>query len=244
MRDEQLLRYAKHIMLPEVDVEGQEKLLASKVLIIGLGGLGSPVSMYLAASGIGSITLADHDSIDLSNLQRQIVHKAKSIGELKTKSAKRTLQEINLDTNIRTIDSKLTTDQLNAETDRADIVVDCTDNFQARYAINDACLRTKTRLVSGAATRFEGHLMVIDPTIPNMPCYRCLYDNAVDIELNCSATGIAAPVVGTVGTLQALETIKLILGIGESLAGYLLTWDAKYMDWRKLKLPKRADCSC
>ena len=244
MRDEQLLRYAKHIMLPEVDVAGQEKLLASKVLIIGLGGLGSPVSMYLAASGIGSMTLADYDSIELSNLQRQIVHKTKSIGELKTKSAKRTLQDINLDTNIRTIDSKLTTDELNAETDRADIVVDCTDNFQARYAINDACLRTKTRLVSGAATRFEGHLMVIDPTIPNMPCYRCLYDNAVDIELNCSTTGIAAPVVGTVGTLQALETIKLILGIGESLAGYLLTWDAKYMDWRKLKLPKRADCSC
>ena len=244
MRDEQLLRYAKHIMLPEVDVAGQEKLLAAKVLVIGLGGLGSPVSMYLAASGIGSLTLADYDSVDLSNLQRQIVHKTSSIGELKTESAKQTLQDINLDTYIRTIDSKLTTEQLDSETDKADIVVYCTDNFQARYAINDACLRTKTRLVSGAAIRFEGHLMVMDPTIPNMPCYRCLYDNAVDTELNCATTGIAAPVVGAVGTLQALETIKLILGIGESLAGYLLTWDAKYMDWRKLKLPKRAHCSC
>ena len=244
MNDDQLLRYARQIMLPEIDVEGQEKLLAAKVLIVGLGGLGSPVSLYLAASGIGSLTLADFDTVDLSNLQRQIVHKTRSVGDLKTESARQTLLEINPDIEIRTIDNRLTIEQLEAETTRADVVVDCTDNFEVRYAINDACLKSKTLLVSGAAVRMEGQLMVVDPTNPEMPCYRCLYGDAGETELNCATTGIAAPVVGTVGTLQALETIKLITGFGESMAGYLLSWDAKYMDWRKLKLPKNPDCVC
>ena len=244
MNDDQLLRYARHIMLPEIDVEGQEKLLAAKVLIVGLGGLGSPVSLYLAASGIGSLTLADFDTVDLSNLQRQIVHKTSSIGDLKTQSARQTLLEINPGIEIRTIGDLLTIEQLEAETARADVVVDCTDNFEVRYAINDACLKSKTVLVSGAAVRMEGQLMVVDPTDSEMPCYRCLYSDAGETELDCATTGIVAAVVGTVGTLQALETIKLITGVGESLAGYLLTWDAKYMDWRKLKLPKNPDCIC
>ena len=244
MNDDQLLRYARHIMLPEIDVNGQEKLLASKVLVVGLGGLGSPVSLYLAASGVGSLTLADFDSVDLSNLQRQIVHKTSNIGQPKTESARQTLLNINPDIGIRTIGNRLTVEQLEAETERADVVVDCTDNFNVRYAINDACLKNKTLLVSGAAVRMEGQLMVVDPTNPDMPCYRCLYGDAGEIELNCATTGIAAPVVGTIGTLQALETLKLITGIGESLAGYLLTWDAKHMDWRKLKLPKNPDCIC
>ena len=244
MNDDQLLRYARQIMLPEIDIEGQEKLLAAKVLIVGLGGLGSPVSLYLAASGIGSLTLADFDTVDLSNLQRQIVHKTSSIGDLKTQSARQTLLEINPDIEIRTIGDQLTIEQLEAETARADVVVDCTDNFEVRYAINDACLKSKTVLVSGAAVRMEGQLMVVDPTNPEMPCYRCLYGDAGETELNCATTGIAAPVVGTVGTLQALETIKLITGFGESMAGYLLSWDAKYMDWRKLKLPKNPNCVC
>lgn len=244
MNDEQLLRYARHIMLPEIDVAGQEKLLAARVLVIGLGGLGSPVSLYLAASGIGSLTLADFDTVDLSNLQRQIVHKTSRIGDLKTESARQSLLEINPDINIRTLGERLTIAELESETALADVVVDCTDNFEVRYAINDACLKSKTRLVSGAAVRLEGQLMVIDPTNPDMPCYRCLYGDAGDVELNCATTGIAAPVVGTIGTLQALETIKLIVGIGEPLAGFLLTWDAKYMDWRKLKLPKNPDCIC
>lgn len=244
MNDEQLMRYARHIMLPDIDIEGQEKLLAAKVLVIGLGGLGSPLALYLAASGVGSLVLADFDRVDLSNLQRQIVHTTQSIGNPKPESAKKTLLEINPDCDIRTITDRLSIERLEEETALADIVVDCTDNFEVRYAINDACLKTKTPLVSGAASRMEGQLMVIDPTDPDKPCYRCLYDNTGETELNCSTTGIAAPVVGTIGTLQALETLKLIVGTGESLAGYLVTFDARYHDWRKLKLPKNPNCIC
>jgi len=229
-------------MLPDIDIEGQEKLLAARVLIIGLGGLGSPVALYLAASGVGSLTLADFDSVDLSNLQRQIIHTTASIGEPKTVSAKRQLHEVNPDIEIRLIQDRMSLEVLEDEVALADIVVDCTDNFEVRFAINDACLRQQTDLVSGAAVRLEGQLMVVDGTNKAMPCYRCLYQRASDDALNCSETGIAAPVVGTIGTLQALETLKLIVGIGESLAGYLLTFDARYMDWRKLKLPQNPDC--
>lgn len=245
MNDEQLLRYARHIMLPDIDVEGQEKLLAASVLVIGLGGLGSPVALYLAASGVGELVLADFDTVDLSNLQRQIVHTNASVGEAKPESAKKTLNAINQDTRIRTINSRLTLEQLEEEVQAAHLVLDCTDNFEVRFAINDACLRQQTDLVSGAAVRMEGQLMVVDASSPDKPCYRCLYDEASDQQLNCSETGIAAPVVGTIGTLQALEALKIIVGIGESLAGYILTFDARYMDWRKLKLPQRPDCpSC
>lgn len=229
-------------MLPDIDIDGQEKLLAARVFIIGLGGLGSPVALYLAASGVGSLTLADFDSVDLSNLQRQIVHTTASIGEPKTVSAKRQLHEVNPDIEIRLIHERMSLATLEDEVTLADIVVDCTDNFEVRFAINDACLRQQTTLVSGAAVRLEGQLMVVDSSNKDMPCYRCLYQHASDGALNCSETGIAAPVVGTIGTLQALETLKLIVGIGESLAGYLLTFDARYMDWRKLKLPQNPDC--
>lgn len=244
MNDDQLLRYARHIMLPEIDVTGQEKLLAAKVLIVGLGGLGSPVSLYLAASGVGSLVLVDFDTVEVSNLQRQIAHKTSSIGEPKTESAKQTLISINPDIKIRTINNRMGIDQLETETKVADVVVDCTDQFDTRYAINDACLKSETPLVSGAAIRMEGQLMVVDPTKPDMPCYRCLYNDSGETELNCAATGIAAPVVGAIGTLQALETIKLITGVGKSLAGFVLTWDAKYMEWRKLRLTKNPDCIC
>ena len=245
MNDEQLLRYARHIMLPDIDIEGQEKLLAAKVLVIGLGGLGSPASLYLAASGVGHLTLADFDSVDLSNLQRQIVHTTANVGSTKTDSARATLEGINPDVRIRTIAHRMSLEELEEETHLADVVVDCTDNFEVRFAINDACLRTGTRLVSGAAVRLEGQLMVVDPTEPQSPCYRCLYDEASDGALNCAETGIASPVVGTIGTLQALETLKLIAGFGEPLVGYLLTFDARYMDWRKLKLPRNPGCkSC
>lgn len=229
-------------MLPDIDIDGQERLLAAKVLVIGLGGLGSPVSLYLTASGVGSLTLADFDSVDLSNLQRQIVHSTNSIGKPKTESAKQFLLSLNPDTTIRTVSNKMNLEELEQEVAEADIVVDCTDNFEVRFAINDACLRQRTHLVSGAAVRLEGQLMVVDATNSTMPCYRCLYQDTPDVEINCSETGIAAPVVGTIGTLQALETLKMIVGIGESLAGYLLTFDALYMDWRKLKLPQNPDC--
>ena len=175
MNDEQLARYARHILLPDIDIAGQEKLLAAKVMIVGLGGLGSPVSLYLAASGIGSLVLADFDRVELSNLQRQIVHTTSSLGEPKAESAKRFLQAVNPDISIRTINDRMTLAQLEEEVAMADVVVDCTDNFEVRFAINDACLRTETRLVSGAAIRMEGQLMVVDPTQPDMPCYRCLY---------------------------------------------------------------------
>ena len=242
MRDEQLLRYARHIMLPDIDIAGQERLLAARVLVIGLGGLGSPVAMYLAASGVGNLTLADFDTVDLSNLQRQIVHRTDSVGSLKTHSARQTLLAINPDITITTIDDKLSLDRLEEEVTQTDLVMDCTDNFEVRFAINDACVRQKTTLVSGAAVRMEGQLMVIDPSEPANPCYRCLYEEASDNALNCAESGIAAPVVGTIGTLQALEAIKILTGMGTSLAGYLLTFDARQMDWHKLKLPKNEQC--
>ena len=245
MNDEQLMRYARHIMLPDIDIEGQEKLLASRVLVIGLGGLGSPVALYLAASGVGELVLADFDTVDLSNLQRQIVHNTADIGDPKPESAKRRLQAINPDIRVRTLTSRMTLEQLEQEVMVADLVVDCTDNFEVRFAINDACLRQRTNLVSGAAVRMEGQLLVVDASDPDKPCYRCLYREASDEQLNCAETGIAAPVVGVVGTLQALEALKLIVGVGEPLAGYLLTFDARHMDWRKLKLSQRPDCeSC
>ena len=242
MNDDQLLRYARHIMLPDIDVAGQEKLLSASVLIIGLGGLGSPVSMYLAASGVGELVLADFDRVDLSNLQRQIVHTTETVGELKTHSARTSLARLNPDTRIRTIDNRMTLEALEQEVASTDLVIDCTDNFEVRFAINDACLRQKKMLVSGAAVRMEGQLMVIDATDPEMPCYRCLYEEGSDAALSCAETGIVAPVVGTIGTLQALEAVKILSGIGTSLAGYLLTFDAKRMDWRKLKLPKNPSC--
>ena len=245
MNDEQLQRYARHIMLPDIDIDGQEKLLASRVFIIGLGGLGSPVALYLAASGVGELVLADFDRVDLSNLQRQIVHTTANIGAPKPESAREMLRAINPDTRVRTISSRLTPTQLEQEVAAADLVMDCTDNFEARFAINDACLRRQTNLVSGAAIRMEGQLLVVDASDPDKPCYRCLYQQAPEEQLNCAETGIAAPVVGAVGSLQALEALKLIIGIGEPLAGSLLTFDARYMDWRKLKLPQRPDCeSC
>ncbi len=243
MNDEALLRYARHIMLPDIDIEGQEKLLAASVLVIGLGGLGSPVALYLAASGVGNLTLADFDTVDLSNLQRQIVHRTASLDQLKVDSAKALMLEINPGINIATIARRLDADELLEQVKLADVVVDCTDNYAVRFNINDACLASGTPLVSGAAIRLEGQLMVIDPRVPGAPCYRCLYQDANQDGLNCAETGIAAPVVGVIGTLQALETIKLIIGIGESLAGYVLSFDAKYMDWRKLKLPRNPKCT-
>ena len=232
-------------MLPDIDIEGQEKLLAARIFIVGLGGLGSPVALYLAASGVGSLTLADFDLVDLSNLQRQIIHTTASIGEPKTVSAKRQMHGVNPDIEIRLVQRRMTMETLEDEVALADIVVDCTDNFEVRFAINDACLRQQTTLISGAAVRLEGQLMVVDAVSKDMPCYRCLYQSGSESPLDCSETGIAAPVVGAIGTLQALEALKLIVGIGQSLAGYLLTFDARYMDWRKLKLPQNPNCeSC
>mgnify|MGYP001242102665 CR=1 FL=1 len=229
-------------MLPDIDIVGQEKLIEARVLIVGLGGLGSPVALYLAASGVGSLTLADFDSVDISNLQRQILHTTESIGVPKTESARRRIFELNPDVKTRLVGQKMSLSMLEKEVVLADIVVDCTDNFEVRFAINEACLRQRTTLVTGAAIRLEGQLMVIDAENEAMPCYCCLYQSASQGALNCSETGVAAPIVGIIGALQAMETLKLIVGVGESLAGYLLTFDARFMDWRKLKLPQHPDC--
>lgn len=242
MNDDDLLRYARQLMMPEIEVAGQERLLAARVLIIGMGGLGCPAAMYLAASGVGHLAIADFDEVELSNLQRQIAHGTNDIGRMKVDSAKDTLLQLNPGIEVTTIPQRFDAESLAREVDAADVVVDATDNFQARFAINEQCVKSRTRLVVGAAIRLEGQLMVYDPQQPDAPCYRCLYQEGSDDQLNCAENGVAAPVVGTIGTLQAVETIKLIAGFGTSLAGYLLIFDAASMEWRKLKLPRNPEC--
>lgn len=241
MNDEQLLRYSRQIMLPDVDLDGQDKLLAARVLIIGLGGLGSPVAMYLAAAGVGHLTLVDFDAVDLTNLQRQIVHTTARIGMNKAASTAQTLRELNPGVKIETIEKLLATDELVAQVKLATVVVDCTDNFQTRFAINAACVAAKVPLVSGAAIRLEGQVAVFDARAETSPCYRCLYEEDSD-DLTCAANGVLAPLVGIIGSMQALETIKLICGFGSSLAGRLLLLDARHSQWRELKLPKDHNC--
>lgn len=242
MNDQQLLRYSRQIMLPDVDIEGQEKLLAARVLVIGLGGLGSPLAMYLAAAGVGELILADFDSVDLSNLQRQIAHTTDRLGELKVESARKTLQALNPDVKITCVPQVLDANTLNNYVAEADVVVDCCDNFATRFAVNAACVATKTPLVSGAAIRLEGQVAVFDNRDSDCACYRCLYDEESEENTTCAANGVLSPLVGIIGSMQALETIKLIVGFGKTLAGKLLVFDARYSQWRELKLPKDRNC--
>jgi len=241
MNDEQLLRYSRQIMLPDVDIDGQEKLLAARVLIIGLGGLGSPVAMYLAAAGVGHLMLADFDSVDLSNLQRQIVHTNARIGINKSVSAAQTLRELNPDLHIECFEELLDAENLVALVARADVVLDCTDNFSTRFAINAACVAAKVPLVSGAAIRLEGQVSIFDARDNRCPCYRCLNEEDTE-DTTCAANGVLAPVVGIIGSVQALETIKLLCGFGSGLAGRLLLLDARHLQWREIKLSKDPDC--
>lgn len=241
MNDEQLLRYSRQIMLSDIDIEGQEKLLAASVLIVGLGGLGSPVSMYLAAAGVGHLVLADFDAVDLTNLQRQIVHTTARIGDNKAASAAQTLRAINPDVGITLVEQKLDEHSLPELVAAADLVLDCTDNFAIRFALNAACVAAKVPLVSGAAIRLEGQVAVFDARFTNSACYRCLYEESSD-DLSCAANGVLAPLVGVVGSLQALEAIKLLVGFGTTLAGRLLLFDARQGQWRELKLVKDRNC--
>jgi molybdopterin-synthase adenylyltransferase len=243
MNDAQLLRYSRQIMLPQIDVAGQERLIAANVLVIGLGGLGSPIALYLAAAGVGHLMLADHDTVDLSNLQRQIVHQHGSVGRPKVESAAAAIRALNPDTRISEIHGRMEGNSLANAITRADLVLDGTDNFIARYAINDACFAAGKPLVSGAAIRMEGQVAVFDPRVPDAPCYRCLYPAGDDETLSCSENGVAAPLVGIIGTIQAMEAFKLITGIGTSLAGYVLYFDAMTMQWHKLRLRRNASCS-
>lgn len=228
-------------MLPQIDIEGQEKLLASRVLIIGLGGLGSPVAMYLAAAGVGHLVLVDDDIVELSNLQRQIAHGTKDIGLSKVVSAKQTIQDLNPEITVTCYDKRLNEKELAAEVHAADVVVDGTDNFSSRFSLNFQCVKNKTPLISGAAIRMEGQVSVFNKT-PTSPCYRCLYKDEGELDATCSNNGVLSPVVGIIGSVQATETIKIILELGESLDGKLLLFDAFQMEWRTLKLKKDPKC--
>ena len=229
-------------MLPLVGVEGQQRLAHSRVLVVGLGGLGSPVSMYLAAAGVGRLTLVDFDRVELSNLQRQIVHGTPDIGRLKVASATETLRALNPDVVVETVPRRLDDDALRAQCESADVVVDASDNFETRHAVNAASVRTRTPLVSGAAVRTEGQVAVFQPNLPDGPCYRCLYPEGEEPHETCTETGVLAPVLGIIGSIQAMETIKLLLEAGETLAGRLLLLDALRMEWRSLRLRKDPAC--
>ena len=242
MNDSELLRYSRQIMLPEIDIEGQERLGSATVLVVGLGGLGSPVAMYLAAAGIGRLILNDFDAVDLSNLQRQIVHVDASVGVPKIQSAARTLAALNPLVAVETIGERLSRGALEELLARVDLVLDASDNFATRYLVNDACWRAGKPLVSGAAIRWEGQVALFDPRRPESPCYRCLYPEGDDQALNCAENGVIAPLVGVVGAMQAMEAVKAITGVGEPLVGHVLYYDAKRADWRKFRLGKRAAC--
>ena len=242
MNDQQLLRYSRQIMLPQVDIEGQQKLLDSKVLIVGAGGLGSPASIYLAAAGIGQITIVDDDEVDLSNLQRQIAHHTDDIGTDKVISTQQTLKNINPEVKVIAIKQRLEGEQLESEIQKADIVLDCCDNFSTRFAVNAACVQYKTSLVSGAAIRFEGQVSVFTPGVNNSPCYNCLYTDSGEEMQNCAMNGVFAPVTGIVGSIQAMEAMKLIIEIGEPLTGRLLLLDGLTMQWNEMKLRQNSSC--
>jgi len=241
MNDNQLLRYSRQIMLPSVDFEGQQALLNARVLVIGLGGLGSPVTMYLAAAGIGTLAISDHDVVDLSNLQRQIIHNTTRISMKKTQSAAETLAALNPDTQIIAL-NRLSGTELRQQVDLADVVVDASDNFTTRFALNEACVSQATPLVSGAAIRMEGQVSVFRNDQPDSPCYRCLYRDEAEVAETCSENGVLAPIVGIIGSIQATETLKILLNIGQDLKGRLLVLDGAQMEWRTLKLKKDASC--
>jgi adenylyltransferase/sulfurtransferase len=242
MNDEELMRYSRQIMLPDMDIAGQEKLLAARVLIVGVGGLGSPVALYLAAAGVGTLVLVDDDDVDLSNLQRQIAHGMASIGTNKAESARTQIASINPHTHVEVVDRRPDANELLGLVRDCTLVIDATDNFNSRFQINASCWEAGVPLVSGAAIRWEGQVALFDPTDPQSPCYRCLYAEGDDAALNCSENGVIAPLVGIIGTCQALEAIKHISGVGQTLTGHVMYFDGKYAEWRKLKLSRRENC--
>ena len=244
MNDEQLLRYSRHILLPEIGIEGQEKLRAAHALIIGAGGLGSPVALYLASAGVGTLTICDGDNVDLTNLQRQIVHRIESIGTAKAASARNTLATINPEVRVNAVCERLAGAALDARVAAADVVLDCSDNFSTRHAINAACVAHKKPLVSGAAVRFDGQLAVFDMRDARSPCYQCLFPaGGDDSDMRCAVMGVFAPLVGIVGSTQAAEALKLLAGAGTSLAGRLLLLDALTMEWRSMRLKRDPACA-
>ena len=244
MNDDQLLRYSRHILLTQVGIEGQERLLGSRALVIGAGGLGSPASIYLAAAGVGHITLVDGDRVDLTNLQRQILHTTATLGEPKVESGRQMLRHFNAEVEVATVDHRIEGEALSALVARADVVLDCTDNFPTRHAINRACVRHGRPLVSGAAIRFDGQVGVFDLRDQASPCYACLFPETADPdEDRCAVMGVFAPVTGIIGTTQAAEALKLLAHVGESLNGRLLILDALGMRWREIRIKKDPGCA-
>jgi len=242
MNDDQLLRYSRQILLPQIDIVGQQKILDSHVLIIGLGGLGSPVAMYLAAAGVGHLVLVDDDRVEISNLQRQIIHTESDIDRHKVESAAASVKNINSDCQVETITTRLDKQALIVAVEQADVVVDCSDNFATRFLLNEVTQASKIPLVSGAAIRMEGQVTVYDSRQCGSACYRCIYQDEGELQQTCSESGVLSPLLGIIGSMQAVETIKLITGIGETLAGRLMIFDALSMSWQEMKL--RQDPSC
>lgn len=243
MNDNQLLRYSRHILLPQIDIAGQEKLNQSRVLIVGAGGLGSPAAIYLAASGVGNLIICDGDQVDLTNLQRQIIHNSDSIGLAKVLSAKQSLYRINPEVNVITIEEQVDAEKLLQLAAAVDVVVDASDNFSTRHHVNQACIAHKKPLISGAAVRFDGQVSVFDLRHADSPCYHCLYPvNGEQEDMPCAIMGVFSPLVGIIGCMQAAETLKILLNIGESLNGRLQLLDSLTMNWRSIKLHKDPAC--
>jgi molybdopterin/thiamine biosynthesis adenylyltransferase len=243
VNDDQLLRYSRHILLDEVGIEGQQRLLDSHVLIVGAGGLGSPVALYLAASGVGQITIADHDVVELTNLQRQIAHTTARLGQPKVQSASQAMLALNPDVRVSALAHKLDTAQLDALVPTVQVVVDCCDNFDTRQAVNAACVSHQVPLISGAAVRLDGQLAVYDARDDTSPCYACLFPpTPAPEEVLCATMGVLAPLVGVIGTMQAMEAVKLITGMGSRLTGRLQMLDGRAMAWNEMRLTRNPSC--
>ncbi len=244
MNDDQLLRYSRHILLDEIGIEGQQAFLDARALVVGAGGLGSPAAMYLAAAGVGSIVLCDGDEVDLTNLQRQILHDAESVGAPKVLSGRRTLLRLNPEAHVEALQTRLEGEALVEQVRLADVVLDCSDNFATRHAINRACVATRTPLVSGAAIRFDGQISVFDLRKNESPCYHCLFpEDAEGEELRCAVMGVFAPLTGIIGATQAAEALKVLAGCGTTLVGRLLLLDGLNMEWRSIRLERDPSCS-
>jgi molybdopterin-synthase adenylyltransferase len=243
MNDDQLLRYSRHILLDELGIEAQQRFLDAHALVVGAGGLGSPAAMYLAAAGVGTLTLIDGDTVDLTNLQRQILHSTASVGVAKVESGRATIARLNPDVHVETVNARADDALLDLWVPRATVVLDCTDNFATRHAINRACVRHRVPLVSGAALRFDGQISTFDPRDDASPCYACVFppDQPFE-EVACSTMGVFAPTVGIIGTMQAAEALRVIAGIGQTLVGRLTMLDSYAMDWQTMRIARQPDC--
>jgi molybdopterin/thiamine biosynthesis adenylyltransferase len=243
MNDQQLLRYSRHILLDQIGIEGQEKINLAHALVIGTGGLGSPAAFYLASAGVGKITLVDDDTVDLTNLQRQILHTTERVGQSKVSSAKQTLLQINPEIEVIALQERVDAERLAELLQDVTIVLDCCDNFSTRHAINAACVQQAVPLISGAAISFDGQISVFDARDANSPCYACLFPPTDNFEETmCSSMGVFAPLVGIIGSMQAAEALKVIMGIGQSLSGRLLLLDAQHMEWTTIKVARNPVC--